>query len=710
MFINYFYLCLFNRHTTPMTLDMLDNAAPLEKAPAIDFESLSSKYDALLFFYSVRTNNILQALMEKYPDKRSFLEAFIRMSYKDIASLRNCGRKSIEEILAIQTVLSPDHVGQNAEVPDFIPRTLPSNIDTLLPLVMPRLEGLSVRAKNGFIIFLEENHNSLSEVYATVTKPKFNPVKLKNVGRTTAEEFMGLIHGITEYLESFADEQAVEEAVTVFSTRTLDDLQIPAEAQDEIRNLETNLGYFPLFAAIKAYLDGLEEEEKAIFDGCIIAHEDQPLQDRNEVAAIVGLSPERVRQKRNKMIETLSEYFATYRTFGFVDKCPYNYQMRHINEEINAKEGTDFTLHFVNWVLASIFEEISPVGDVLKTLTGYYDKHFFIGLVPNDLCQYMDFEAFIQDIEIRLSEKRIDEVMVSLRNLINSHLKTQYCDDEMPAIETACRSILFLHYPVEVDFGQVIFKPNARKNNPIVAEEIIRAAGHPLTLEEIYEEFLYQYPERYTEMYSFRGSIQSNPNIVPIGRSSTYTLKEWASGENRGGTIREFVSEYLDSLEIPLATVESVGDYVRRFRPDSSDVSISSNLLQERSHRFIILIKDGIRYIGYAEYEYDASFQVLAGHRPVKRTTEESMRLLEEFILSNGHYPYNNEADEEEKRLYRFIGNRRSACARRIIPEEEILEWIAFEEKYREYDIPRFRKRRSKLTIGDIDDVQDNLG
>lgn len=77
------------------------------------------------------------------------------------------------------------------------------------------------------------------------------------------------------------------------------------------------------------------------------------------------------------------------------------------------------------------------------------------------------------------------------------------------------------------------------------------------------------------------------------------------------------------------------------------------------------------------------------------------MQLLAEFILEYGRYPYGTEVDEEEARLYRFVGNRRSACARNVIPGKEIEEWRQFEEKYREYDIPRLRKRRSRKTIGE---------
>ena len=120
------YICLFNRHTTPIMLDSFDTSMPVEAASAVSFDELSSKYDALLSFYSVRTNNVLHALEGDYPDRHAFLDAFVKMSRRDIRSLKNCGAKTVDEILAIQSILNPTHEGQNTDAPDFIPRSLPA--------------------------------------------------------------------------------------------------------------------------------------------------------------------------------------------------------------------------------------------------------------------------------------------------------------------------------------------------------------------------------------------------------------------------------------------------------------------------------------------------------------------------------------------------------------------------------------------------------
>ena len=44
------YICLFDRQSTPIMLDIFDNTTMLGQAPALDFETLSSKYDALCPF------------------------------------------------------------------------------------------------------------------------------------------------------------------------------------------------------------------------------------------------------------------------------------------------------------------------------------------------------------------------------------------------------------------------------------------------------------------------------------------------------------------------------------------------------------------------------------------------------------------------------------------------------------------------------------
>ena len=657
------------------------------------FEALSSKYEDLLPLYSVRTNNVLTALRERYESQSAYLDAFIRMSRKEIAELRNCGRKTIDEILSIQSALNLHNEEESNDVHPVVPQLLPDNIDEVLPLFMATINGLSTRSANRVHWLLKECNDSLSAFYERISDP--DCIKdIPTVGRKSIPELQDFFARSILFLRQFPDEESVSARVKHHLIASPVALGLPDDALDSLREKEDSLGYFPVFAALQLYFEHRPEEEQALIDGCLLIHQNQELPEREEVAASLKLTPERVRQKRNKLIERLPDYFKTYYNLGFITENPYRYQMNHVEDDVNAAEGTDFNLNFVSWVLGSIFDGLTLIGDSVKSIGGYFDTDQYLCLVPTALTGLFDFDGFIQDLDDRMAEKRMGEEKVNLRSLINAHLKVQYCEDELPDIETTCRTILFLHFPVEVDRGYVILPSNSYKTNQFILEEILRAAGHPLTLTEMIEEYMYEYPERDANENSLRGAINGNKNIVPLGRSSTYALKEWHHSEMRGGTIREFVSEYLDALEEPVAPAEDVCEYVMQFRPDTNEGSISSNLMQEKSHKFLVLLKDGIRYYGYSDYEYGDEYKVIGGNRKMKRPTKESMQLLEDFILRNRRYPVRNLDDEEEYRLYRFIGNRRSVCLRGVVPQEEINEWLAFEEKYREYDIAPKRKRK----------------
>lgn len=672
---------------------------------ADSLDRLIRAYDRLLSGVKVRTFHVLADWRQSFSDDRQFFEHLFAASQNEILGLRCCGRLTLNEIIALREQLrdfsniAETNEDSNNPAPPTEPEEgkilLPANIDEILPLFLTTVDGLSTRSANRVHTLLKECGNSLTAFYDRISDPDCIN-KIPAIGRKSTPELKDFFAKSILFLRSFTDEGSVSARIRHHLTISPSALGLPGEAIDYLREKEASLGYFPLFAAIKIYLENRPEEEKALIDGCLLIHKSQTRPGREEVGAALNLTPERVRQKRNKLIGQLPSYFRTYRSLGFITDNPYRYQMTHVEDEVNAAEGTDFNLNFVSWILGSTFDGLSLIGNPIKAIGGYFDTEPYLCIVPTALTSLFDFEAFILDLDERMQTKRMGEEKVKLQSLINTHLKLGYCEEQLSDIETTCRTILYLHFPVEVDLGYVILPANSYKTNTFIVEGILREAGRPMTLGEIYEEYQYQYPERDTTESSLRGAIGANKNIAAIGRSSTYVLKEWNHPECRGGTIREFVYEYLDSLEEPIAPAEDVCEYVRKFRPDTSESSISSNLLLDKSRKFQVLSRDGIRYYGYSDREYGDTFKLIGGgQRCTKRPTQESMRILEEFILRERRYPVNNPDDEEESRLYRFVGNRRSACARAVVPQEEIEQWLAFEEKYRSCDIAPGRRRRS---------------
>ena len=477
---------------------------------------------------------------------------------------------------------------------------------------------------------------------------------IPTIGKKSRPELIAFFDQTKEFLRQFPDEESVSAQVKHHLIASPSALGLPDYAMDSLHEMESALGHFPLFAAIQLYIENRLDEERAIIEGCLDIYEGQDIPERTEVAAALNLSPERVRQKRNKLIERLPAYFKTYANLGFVTNNPYRWQMTHVEEDINASEGTNFKLNFVCWVLGNVFDELTLIGDSVKSIGGYFELYPFLCIVPTALVSIFDFDAFLQDLDDRMKEKRINEQKVSLRSIISSHLTVQYCDNELPEIDTTCRTILYLHYPVEVDQGYVIFPANAYKKNTIIVEEILRAAGHPLTLAEITEEYMYLYPERDSTESSLRGAINTNENIVPVSRSSTYALAEWNLTTNRGGTIRQFVLECIEAKPERISTTAEIAEYVMQFRPETNEMNIVTNISLDPDKTLSFYYKDGIRYLGFPDYDYpEEYFPLESDFRTAIANSTYYPKLLE-FIKTYHHFPFSTGTLPEEPNLRSF--------------------------------------------------------
>lgn len=117
-------------------------------------------------------------------------------------------------------------------------------------------------------------------------------------------------------------------------------------------------------------------------------------------------------------------------------------------------------------------------------------------------------------------------------------------------------------------------------------------------------------------------------------------MTEWTHGEHRGGTIREFATEYLLSLSPSIAPLEDIGNYVRRFRPASSDKSIHANLLLGGTYD--IFYKEEVRYIGFANQEYPEEYRRFCSQTDSRRDFKSSCTLLEQFVAANERLPFSS--------------------------------------------------------------------
>ena len=192
-------------------------------------------------------------------------------------------------------------------------------------------------------------------------------------------------------------------------------------------------------------------------------------------------------------------------------------------------------------------------------------------------------------------------------------------------------------------------------------------------LDEIAEEYAKRYPNRATDPTRIRANMQGNPRIVPIGRSGVYSLAEWNTGKARGGTIRSFVRECLDNSDTHIVPAREVYEYVRQFRPSSTDENIITNLMLESEKTFRIIWKDGISYLNYSTGPIPEGYKQITRSFTERRSFQESIALLDKFISLHGRMPRICE-DPEQTRLARFLSNLRSLRRRNLLPKEEMEE------------------------------------
>lgn len=148
-----------------------------------------------------------------------------------------------------------------------------------------------------------------------------------------------------------------------------------------------------------------------------------------------------------------------------------------------------------------------------------------------------------------------------------------------------------------------------------------------------------------------------------------------------GGTIRDLVQEYLNSLTEPIAPLSEICNYVAKFRTNVKEDSVKTNLLAESSNRFSIYHKDNVLYVGYTGNCYGDSF-IIQDKRKGHRTFKDSIEILENFIKNNDRFPYTSGVDTEELRLSRFWNVSKSNLKKGLLSPEEVIEIERIEQSY----------------------------
>jgi len=521
--------------------------------------------------------------------------------------------------------------------------------------------SLSKRGKDAFLSVYKQCGEDVAALAYKLVYPDFTwDASRSGIGGKTLDELTHFSEDILNLLKKHKDAPGLEEFDYHEKRARFVRCGVDKKIATNLVQLESQLGYFPAAALVWMKLLSLNDRDSLIWRHGTYIWKDAHIKALDVIAEQLGITSERCRQVRSGFLDDLASFLAG---LGINDSCPYDYLDKELENIVNNAEGTGFTADFIRFILGSAFPDLSVVGKTedslfVKMKGGTNDT--FVAAVPTALAQKYDFKSFLLEIESFNEEKS-----VSVRYF-------QLPDWSIEAKSLAA-SLARLRYGWVQEGESLVVPPNADKNRPEIMEDIIRDAGHPLTIEEITSEYERRYPDRKTDPTKVRGNMQVNPKIIPIGRSGVYSLSEWVHGSARGGTIRSFVRECLDNSETHIVPAKEVFDYVRNFRPTTTDANILSNLMLDSEKSFRVIWKDGISYLNYTSESIPEGYKQLTRTICERRSFEESIAMLDDFIALNGQMPRSG-CDPEQSRLARFISTQRSNRRRGLSSQKELDE------------------------------------
>jgi hypothetical protein len=375
--------------------------------------------------------------------------------------------------------------------------------------------------------------------------------------------------------------------------------KVPSEVTEQYKEAFISRS-FPFFKFMQIIVDYiLNERELYIFRnnfGFLANSQKRTLQS---IGDHYSITRERVRQIAQKVPEKVAMAVnkIAQRFFNIDKQFNYDLDLKKeflvVNEElvkrINTREKLEFTGKFYALVLSGTLQRyFISFQDMENTYRNYY-------LISRKYKDVFNFKAFFTDVESRLESRVENDYSVDAMEYLGKFLyPSQLMNDRLKQI---CRRMLTEEFNLGFDKVNITFHRNTLVKLSEHILSILADAGRPMKLTEICKELKNRTTRIPPNIESLRSSILSIEEVVAIGKTSTYALKEWQMVKT--GTIKQLVKEFLNSAEDP-KHINEITVYVNQFR-STSDKNILSNLKLDKTSTFVFFKKS---FIGLKHKQY----------------------------------------------------------------------------------------------------------
>jgi HD-GYP domain-containing protein (c-di-GMP phosphodiesterase class II) len=632
---------------------------------------------------------------------------------KTFDNLRNCGRKSNEELIALcLKYIDKENLAQDESTKTENPliakisnltRTQREIVNSFIEI---NVNNLTNRSKNALSTFLNGNLKIRNLSERILTNERFNIQDIKNVGvKSTTElnSFIGLIKSFIENVSNAKDEnELISMKNRFFIEKSFSISEIPSEILD-------SLSIFKLTDFLIECNAIFEKNQNSIFQKAFKVYRNQSELTLDEIAEELNLSRERVRQIRKSILEKL---FANLQFVKNIEDDLFQKYKIDINEKyifieddltvfLNESNDTNFSKEFITYlVYVYISDKFSLLGNLDDVLLPKYfnsrERHNWecFYLIDREVDKIFQFNDFANDIDKRLNERIEETYKFNFKSYLSNFLR----DDSFDLLEQVteiAELILNNEFGIYLDLEDNIpFSRNSIKQAYEYAYEALKQLGKPAKVSEITSKILELHPDYETDDAKVRASMKRQNGFVPIGRRSVFGLKVWENElENfKGGTIRSIVLEHLERHLEP-QHISTITSYVLQFRPKSNEYSILQNLKLDESGSFLFFKNS---FVGLTSKNYDKSYVLVSAENTVeKKTWEERYSDLSKFLNQNDRLPFSSGCPENEFKLYRWYKIQLGKSRKGNLDSEKS---ILIKDVFDKYEQNSTRKRRTNVT------------
>jgi hypothetical protein len=567
--------------------------------------------------------------------------------------LRNSGRKTVRELDELCTEY------KNSNESGFKQEALPDTVEELSAAAMSFFEAEFVRLRNALSVRGRHLCDSVWTSFGDVLSyMDYTPVQFsKKFGgkKKSSEELYYMLYQFKEFYRQNKDR----------SDRELEMSQLerlfPFLSDKDLKYVDAfrlEYGRCPMLYILRSYFAATTERRDLLYAyrfGILTG----TYRKSGDVGDAYQISSERVRQLVQGYKLDGSMSFMTYNDWGFyIANAPvvltkHSSFYKDVSSSEDIKEGYDA---FAGLLGAAVgYRKIRKNGERIY-LRGDMEKKA---------------KQIFASLEKVLSERYAHDVAIPLVDIVGCH----------PMSQEIAKVFLKEVFEVEIGLDDILEIKHGKIDVAGVVIEILSTAGCPLYLHEIYGLFKERYPDyKYEDASHLHRYIIASQEIVSLGKSGQYALKEWNLFT---GCIKDCAYMILKKVREPMPDDELV-EKVLRYFPDSNYRSIMSTLVADPKERFVHYTDSSVWLAEKGHLTDKVRIRPKIGY-------DDRLEDLKNFLITNGRWPFASGGDEESS-LTRWIYNHTHENVLPGYSEEEAIQIKELQKEYSYYphNVPEY--------------------